>query len=110
MAVAPTYTSLHSSGKAYDHVGAHKEATYSGVVGASDTYVSGGFAFTAANVNLSKLTYVAPITFSNGQWGVFLPATGKIKCFSAGSGGTAPAEVGSTDLQSATFTVFVIGK
>jgi hypothetical protein len=104
MAVAPTYANNIPGGV---HVpGDRKEVLVTGTVGAADTYVTGGFSFTPAQVGLSTINYMAPVVFSTGHWGIFLPATNLIKVFSAAATELANA---STALQSATFAIKAIG-
>lgn len=107
MAVAPTYASDLEGSNAYHIPGDYKEANFTGTVGAADTYVTGGFTILASSVGLKRLTQVAPVIFSTGHWGMYLPATGKIKVFSAAATELVNA---STALQGATFTVAALGR
>ena len=105
MAVAPTYVANVPGGV---HVpGDNKEFTYTGTVGASDTYATGGFSLPLATLGINTLIDCSPITFSTGHWGFYLPATNLVKVFSA-----AATELTNTSaaLQSATFIVRGTGR
>lgn len=106
MAVAPTYATLHTSGRPYQVPGNMKEVHYTGTVGASDTYATNGFTFAASSLGLNTLFAVDPILFSTGHWGIWDSAAGKIKVFSA-----AATELSNTSaaLQNATFAVHALG-
>jgi hypothetical protein len=107
LAVSPTYASQLLEGKVTHVLGDIKEAVLLGTVGAADTYVTGGFTVTPAQLGLQQIAYIEPVTFSGGHWGVFTPSTGLLKVFSAA--GTELANA-STALQSATFQVVASGK
>ena len=105
MAVAPTYATNVPGGI---HIpGDYKELTFTGTVGASDTYVTGGFSIPAATLGVTNIAHVDPVMFSTGHIGFYLPATNLLKVFSAM--GTELANT-STALQNATFIVKGIGK
>lgn len=109
MAVAPTYVPAVPGGV---HIpGDYKEFIYNGTVGASDTYVTGGFSFTPAMAGLGSVAYCSPVTFSTGHWGIYIPgagvSTGLVKVFSAAATELANA---SAALQSATFTIEGLGR
>lgn len=107
MAVAPTFVS-NLPGAASSHVpGDLKEAFFTLTVGPADTYVTNGFAVTPAQFGLTSITDLDVRSFSTGHWGVYVPAGGLIKVFSAAATELANA---SAALQSATVTVKVTGK
>lgn len=107
MAVAPTYVSQLPDGKSVHVVGDMKEVTVLGTVGAADTYVTNGFAITAASLGLQQISFADPVSFSTGHWGVYTPSTGLLKVFSAA--GTELANA-SAALQNATFLFRISGK
>lgn len=112
MAVAPTYVGNAVNGLKGEVPGATQFFACTGTVGGSDTYVTNGFAIAPSAVGVTSINWMGPVTFSTGHWGVYVPASGLIKVFTAGSGAAAPAELGngSTALQGATFLVFGTGK
>lgn len=110
MAVAPAYVSQIPGKVAYTHVTSHKEVYTLGTVGPADTYVTGGFTITAASLGLSSIWYIAPVTFSTGHVGVYLPTngtTGVLKVYTTAATELANA---SAALQNATFLVLAAGK
>lgn len=107
MAVAPTYATVLPTGALWHVYGDMKEGVVTGTVGAADTYVTGGFTVTPASLGLQVIYFADPVSFSNGYTGVFNPATGLLKVFSAAGTELANASVA---LQSATFTFAVRGK
>lgn len=108
MAVAPAYTNP-IDGRIPPSMSdsSLKAAFRSGVVGAADTYATGGFTLTAAQLGLASIDWCSVVCFSTGHWGVYVPATGKVKVFSAAATELANA---STALQSATFSLHAFGR
>lgn len=107
MAVAPTYATILPSGNVNHVPGDFKEALVTGTVGGSDTYVTNGFTVSPSSVGLQFITWAAPVTFSTGHWGIYIPSSGLLKVFSAAATELAN---GSGALQSATFTFWCYGK
>jgi hypothetical protein len=71
-------------------------------IGATDTYTTGGISLTPADVGVQTILNIEPILFSTGHWAVWVPATSKIKVFSAAATELANA---SAALQSATAVI-----
>jgi len=71
-------------------------------IGAADTYATGGIAVSPQDVGVGTILNIEPVLFSTGHWGVWVPATGKIKVFSAAATELANA---STALQNATAVI-----
>jgi hypothetical protein len=105
MAVAPVYTSLLPAGKQVHVVGDWKESVLKGVVGAADTYVTGGFALPVPN-GANTIAAVSPVVFGSGHYGSFNPATGLMQVFSAS--GTELVNA-SAALQNVVFIITISG-
>jgi hypothetical protein len=105
MAVAPVFTSLLPNGKQMHVVGDTKESVLKGVVGAADTYVTGGFTLPVPP-GANAIAYVSPAVLGSGHFGSWNPATSLFQIFSAA--GTELVNA-SAALQSVVFIVTIAG-
>lgn len=96
--MAHTFAGSHTLGSLNAVGGAIRESAVVFTFDAAGTYATGGIAITPAQVGLSSIYFCAPVVFDSGHWGVYVPATGKVKVFSAA--GTELANA-STALQGA---------
>ena len=104
--MAHTFTGQHTLGGLNAVGGAVRETAAIWTVDSAYTYATGGFALSPGAVGLSSILFCAPIVFSTGHWGVYVPSTGKLKVFSAA--GTELANA-STALQNATALIQAAG-
>lgn len=81
--MAKAVAGSHALGGLNQVPGVVRDVAVTITIGASDTYATGGIAISPADVGLSSILWGEPVVFSTGHWGVYVPATGKIKVFSA---------------------------
>lgn len=107
MAIAPSYVSMYPDGRLTHAVGDLKESMMIGTIGASDTYVTGGWALSPATFGLQQIIAVDVSPAGVGHPLFWNAATGNIQAFSAA--GTELVNA-SAALQNAKFNIIVRGK
>ena len=107
MAVSPTYTTLLPSTAMYHIDNDGKEVMATGAIGASDTYVTGGWSLSPSTFGLQQILFVDCSPAGTGHPLYWNKSTGTIQAFSAA--GTELANA-STALQSQTFNIRIYGK
>ena len=100
--MAKTISNVHAAYNNTKYNGNFHEIFALVTIGASDTYATGGIAVSPADLGVSTILNIEPVLFSTGHWGVWVPATGKIKVFSVAATELANA---SAALQNATAVV-----
>lgn len=100
--MAATFGTIHPSYNSQKYNGNFHEIFTLVTIGAADTYATGGIAVSPQNVGVGTIVNIEPVLFSTGHWGVWVPATGKIKVFSAAATELANA---SAALQNATAVI-----
>lgn len=100
--MAKTISTVHAAYNNTKYNGNFHEIFALCTIGASDTYATGGIAVLPSDLGVNTILNIEPVLFSTGHWGVWVPATGKIKVFSAAATELANA---STALQSATAVI-----